>query len=249
MSDDLIPFDFNGASVRVINEGGNALFIAADVAEHLDHRDATSLVRGLDDDERGAREVCTPSGTQKMTVITEAGLYRLVMRSNKPEAKPFQKWAAKVIEQVRKTGSYSVAPANDGNLIAALGDPNILRVLLSNYAERLEAANAQIAADAPKVALADRCVSSSDMLGVRETAKLLRVNERELVHYLIDKGYAQRLTKRLAVTHVGQIVRGYVDELLDEWTDESGATHTKPRLMVTAKGYQHLVKALATEVA
>ncbi|MBR1602194.1 MAG: hypothetical protein IJ667_02000, partial [Synergistaceae bacterium] len=63
----------------------------------------------LDADEKGVTKCDTPGGMQDMTIVSESGLYTLIMRSNKPEAKRFRKWVtSEVLPSIRKTGSYSV---------------------------------------------------------------------------------------------------------------------------------------------
>lgn len=115
----LSVFNFQSAQVRVINRDGEIWFVASDIATVLKHRDATSLVRILDDDEKGTHTVCThengrhsmptPGGDQEMLVINESGLYHAVLKSRKPEAKPFRKWVtAEVLPAIRKTGSYTL---------------------------------------------------------------------------------------------------------------------------------------------
>jgi prophage antirepressor-like protein len=67
---------------------------------------------GLDDDERGIATVNTPSGEQQMLVVSESGLYSLIFKSRKPEAKAFKKWVtAEVLPAIRKYGMYLHAPA------------------------------------------------------------------------------------------------------------------------------------------
>ena len=93
--------------VRIIEKDGEPWFVAKDVAVILGYRDAYTLVRRLDEDERGTRKVCTPSAEQEMTVINEAGLYSAILGSNKPEAKAFKRWVThEVLPSIRKTGAY-----------------------------------------------------------------------------------------------------------------------------------------------
>ena len=103
----LMPFAFEGKSVRVIERDGEPWFVAADVCAVLDiskHRDALSR---LDDDERGSVLVDTLGGAQEMGAINESGLYSLIMTSRKATAKRFKKWVtAEVLPSIRKTGSY-----------------------------------------------------------------------------------------------------------------------------------------------
>ena len=71
------------------------------------YRDA---ITKIDNDESVSVKVDTLGGAQEMSVINESGLYTLIMRSNKPEAKKFRKWVtSEVLPSIRKTGSYNAA--------------------------------------------------------------------------------------------------------------------------------------------
>lgn len=103
----ITPFNFNNSEIRLIVRAGEPWFITADVARVLGYRDASNAGRVLDDDEKGTHIVSTPGGDQKVTVINESGLYALVLRSRKPEARKFAKWVtAEVLPSIRKTGKY-----------------------------------------------------------------------------------------------------------------------------------------------
>ena len=108
---DVRRFDVPGedAQLRVAMIDGEPWFVAADVATMLGYRDAGNAVRLLKDRERGTHRVSTPSGQQEVRIISEAGFYRLVMRSNRPEADAFQTWVtAEVLPQIRRTGAYTM---------------------------------------------------------------------------------------------------------------------------------------------
>ena len=63
----------------------------------------------LDDDEKGRTSIPTLGGIQQMTIVNEPGLYSVILRSDKPEAKAFKRWIThEVIPAIRKTGSYGV---------------------------------------------------------------------------------------------------------------------------------------------
>ena len=104
---------FEGKPVRVVMENGEPWWVAADVCEVLGidkHRDAVSR---LDEDERGSVLVDTLGGRQEVASINEAGLYTLILRSRKPQAKAFKRWVThEVLPTIRKTGIY-MAPAPD----------------------------------------------------------------------------------------------------------------------------------------
>lgn len=98
------------ASIRVIEIEGEPWFVAADVCKCLDIN--TEQIRRLDDDEKGLRSIHTPGGSQNMSIISEPGLYNLIMGSRKPEAKQFKRWVThEVLPAIRKTGHYGKSTA------------------------------------------------------------------------------------------------------------------------------------------
>lgn len=101
-------FEFaQGVSVRAVLRDEGPWFVIADLAEALGYRDAANAGRVLDDDEKGTQSVSTPSGRQKMLVCSESGLYALILRSRKTEAKRFRRWVTgEVLPSIRKTGRY-----------------------------------------------------------------------------------------------------------------------------------------------
>lgn len=107
----LVAFQFESHDVRVVvDQNGEPLFVAADLLSTL-HLDRKALER-LDDDEKGVSSIHTPGGAQEMTVVSESGLFNLVLGSRKPEAKRFKRWVThEVLPSIRKTGSYAVSGA------------------------------------------------------------------------------------------------------------------------------------------
>ena len=108
----VIPFSFEGCSIRLVDLEGCPWFVAADIATALDYRMASDMTRMLDDDEKATRTVRTVGGDQELTVINESGLYSAILKSRKPEAAKFKKWVtAEVLPSIRKTGSYTAPKA------------------------------------------------------------------------------------------------------------------------------------------
>ena len=83
-------------------------FVAADVCKVLDIQNSRDVVaKQLDDDEKGVATIYTLGGAQKMNVVSEPGLYRLIFMSRKPEAKKFKRWVFhEVLPSIRKYGYY-----------------------------------------------------------------------------------------------------------------------------------------------
>lgn len=78
----VIPFSFEGASIRVVTGAdGEPLFVAADACRILEIINVSQAVGRLDDDEKGICSIYTPGGAQQMQVVSEYGL--LIQRQGK----------------------------------------------------------------------------------------------------------------------------------------------------------------------
>ena len=108
----IVPFNYHEKQVRTILKDGEPWFVAKDACDILDISNANMAVARLDDDEVSQTEVIDSMGrTQNTNIINEMGLYNLILRSDKPEAKEFKRWIThEVIPSIRKTGNYSTSP-------------------------------------------------------------------------------------------------------------------------------------------
>ncbi len=108
---ELTIYQFKENPVRIIWQEDEPWFVAKDVCTILGLKTVWMALKALPDNEKGKRKVFTRGGDQEMLVISEAGRYRLTMRSNMSTAQPFQDWVcATVLPSIRKTGSYSIKP-------------------------------------------------------------------------------------------------------------------------------------------
>jgi prophage antirepressor-like protein len=103
-------FRFESKTVRVIIIDGVVWWVLKDVCDVLDIGNSRDVAARLDDDEKGVGIIDTPGGKQEVTIINEPGLFKLILRSNKPEAKIFQRFVThEVLPAIRKTGKYAPA--------------------------------------------------------------------------------------------------------------------------------------------
>ena len=104
---------FGNSEIRFVDhpEGKYEFGIVADdMAAILEASAGKDIARYVDNEWKGALNQHTPGGTQAMTVIWEPGVYQLLAKSRKPQAKPFQKWLfEEVLPSIRKTGQYAIA--------------------------------------------------------------------------------------------------------------------------------------------
>lgn len=89
---ELQVFNYNGNEVRTIQKDGEPWWVLKDVCEVLDISQAVRVAERLDEDEVSQTHITDSLGRQQSTyIINESGLYNVILRSDKPEAKPFQK--------------------------------------------------------------------------------------------------------------------------------------------------------------
>ena len=93
-----------------LDDQGNPWFVAKDVCDILGLTDPSKAIEKFPENEKGTNQIRTLGGPQKLLTISEFGLYRLVMRSDKPAATAFQGWlSTTVLPEIRKTGGYRIA--------------------------------------------------------------------------------------------------------------------------------------------
>ncbi|WP_009394033.1 BRO-N domain-containing protein [Pseudomonas bharatica] len=121
-STNVIPFNFGKQQVRTLLIGGEPWFVASDVCDALELAGRSrNFTRMLDEDEKGAHIVSTPGGDQEMQVVNESGLYALIFKSRKEEARRFKKWiTSEVLPSIRRTGRYEDQQAKMPTLIDEL---------------------------------------------------------------------------------------------------------------------------------
>lgn len=107
-----INFTFNESQVRTLSEGEVIWFVAKDVATILGHANPERAIRKyVDEEDQGVTELVTPGGIQNVTIISEYGVYSLILSSHTEEAKKFKHWVThEVLPSIRKQGFYSVLP-------------------------------------------------------------------------------------------------------------------------------------------
>lgn len=122
MNTDMIPFTYEGSSVRLVtDDNGEPWFVASDIAKILGYREAYDMTRRLDADEKGPRSVRTPGGTQEMTTINEAGLYAAILGSKVEGARQFKRWVThEVLPSIRRHGGYIDPRASEHQLNALI---------------------------------------------------------------------------------------------------------------------------------
>ena len=107
---DLKVFAYGEQQVRTVLSEGEPWWVLTDVCRVLGLKRADSTARKLDDDEKGTHLVSTLRGKQQVITVNESGLYAVILRSDKPEAKKFKRWVThEVLPSIRQTGAYAMS--------------------------------------------------------------------------------------------------------------------------------------------
>lgn len=199
MNTEIQTFNFNAAPLRTLtDENGGPWFVAKDGCNILGLNNVGQALARLDDDEKSSITLNdgTP-GTPNKAIVSESGLYSLILTSRKPEAHEFKRWVThEVLPSIRKHGIY----ATETTIDQILADPDfgirLLTDLKEERAKRIEAEN-QVKELEPKAKALDDFTNMPDALLVREAAKLLSnagtpIGEKKLREWLSQHGWMYR---------------------------------------------------------
>lgn len=89
---ELKTWTFSGSEVRTVEVNGEPWWVLKDVCTVLELSSPHKVAERLEDDEKGRSLIPTLGGEQETTIINESGLYSVILRSDKPQAKPFRRW-------------------------------------------------------------------------------------------------------------------------------------------------------------
>ena len=247
-------FNYNSVEVRTIQNDGEPWFVLKDVCNVLHIGNSRDVVARLDQDEKGVGQIDTLGGKQEMTIINESGLYNVILRSDKPEAKPFRKWVTSVVlPTIRRHGMY----ATPDTVEKMLADPDtaikLLTTLKEERAARL-ALEAQAEADKPKVLFADAVSASHTSILVGDLAKLLRQNgveigQNRLFSFLREKGYLCSQGERYNLPTQRSMDRGWFQVKETTINQPNGSVRITRTVKVTGKGQQYFINLFLADAS
>lgn len=235
--------------VRTVVQGEDVWFVAKDVCDVLGINKQRDAYSRLDEDERGSVLVDTLGGQQNMNAINESGLYSLILRSRKPQAKAFKKWVtSEVLPSIRKHGAYMT----DQVLEQAVTNPDFaigLLTKLKEEKEKLAAAQQQIVQQQPLVTFAEACMQSNESLKVSEVAKLaakhgIKIGQRQLFAKLREWNL---IFKRSTEPTQPAVEKGYFEIAQGVKQKPSGEPFTWATTYVTPKGQAYIIDRLKKE--
>lgn len=180
--------------VRTMNVSGEPWFVLKDVCDVLGLSTPARVAERLDSDEVSqAHLIDSMSRSQEMTIISESGLYNVILRSDKPEAKPFRKWVtAVVLPSIRKNGGYIAGQEELSPQELMAKALLVAQKTLTDRDARIKELTAQNQIMQPKAEYFDELVARNLLTNFRETAKELGIKEKDFIGWLLDHRYVYR---------------------------------------------------------
>lgn len=188
---DVKLWQYESHDVRTIEKDGEPWWVLSDVCKVLELSNPSKVAQRLDEDERSNFELGRQGAA---TIINESGLYNVILRSDKPQAKPFRKWVtSEVLPTIRKHGAYMT----EETLEQALTSPDFLIKLanqLKDERSKRVALEQQAEIDKPKVIFADSVSVATTSILVGELAKIIKQNgvdtgQNRLFSWMRENGF------------------------------------------------------------
>jgi anti-repressor protein len=236
-------FNFSNHEVSVvIAENNEPMFVAKEICNILGYVDREVALRKLDDDEKLIRKLYVSGQNRNVSLINESGLYSLVLRSIKPEAKVFKKWVtSEVLPSIRKHGMYATEQTidqmleNPDVLIQTLQKLKIERAEKEQLRVQNELQERELLKAVPKVEYFDQVLQSNSTYTTNQIAKELGMSAIQLNRQLHDLGiqYKQSDTWLLYAKYQN---KGYTKTKTHTFTDNHGNQQTSMNTVWTETG-------------
>ncbi|HDK27633.1 MAG TPA: phage repressor protein/antirepressor Ant [Candidatus Atribacteria bacterium] len=219
----------NFGKIRTLVKEDEVWFVGKDICQALEYSNTSKAINDHVDIEDRYNETLERGGT--ILIINESGLYSLILRSKKPEAKKFKRWVtSEVLPSIRKHGAYMT----EQTLERALTDPDFLIQLATQLKEeqqRRKALEIENQVMKPKAEYFDSLVDRELLTNFRDTAKELGIGQKYLVNWLLENSYLYRDAKGKLKAY-----QCHIDKGLFEYKDFVRGKYASTQTLVTVKG-------------
>lgn len=249
-----------GRQFTVYGTVENPLFKAKDIATIIEHPNITRMLSLVDDDEKGVNQLLTPGGNQQVWMLTEGGLYEVLMQSRKPIAKQFKKGVKQILHEVRTTGGYISTNQNDTPEEIMARALTIAQATLAKREERLKQLEAQteqqqvtielqdkeIKEAAPKVTYYNNHLQSVNTLTSTQIAKQIGMDAEKLHKKLKEAGIIYRQSGQWLL-HSPYSTWGLHSTRTQTYTRSDGSIGTNVYTVWTERGRRFIIALYENE--
>lgn len=222
------------------------LFIASDIAEWIQHSNVTEMLKNVDDDEKLTSTILRAGQSRQVNMLTENGLYEVLMLSRKPIAKQFKSEIKKILKSIRKSGGYITGQEqmSDTELMA-----KALLVAQKQIEQRnaiIEQQKAKIEADKPKTIFADAVATSKTSILVGDLAKLIcqngyQIGQKRLFDWMRENGYLIKTGSSKNMPTQRYVEQGLFEIKESNVQNPDGSVRITKTTKVTGKGQIYFV--------
>lgn len=233
---ELQVFNYQGSEVRTVQKDGQPWWVLKDVCGVLGLSNPSMIADRLDEDERAKFDLGRQGDTN---IINESGLYNVIIRSDKPEAKKFKRWVThEVLPSIRKHGMYAVDDliADPDLAIKALTALKEEREKTKALGERVAIQNQQIMELTPKASYYDVVLNCKDTVAISVIAKDYGWSAKRLNHYLHDKGIQYKQGGKIWLLYQKYAELGYTQTKTQSYPGQNGEIHAKVHTYWTQQG-------------
>ncbi len=243
MNNQLQVFSYEGNDVRTVQRGAETWWVLRDVCDVLSLTTPARVAERLEEDEVSLTHIIDALGRkQETTIVSESGLYNVILRSDKPEAKNFKRWVThEVLPSIRKVGLYATPDTvrrlleDPDFLIHALTELKVIRAKNAALAETVSVQNQQIAEMQPKASYYDVVLNCKDAVAITTIAKDYGKSGQWLNDYLHDLGVQFRQGK-IWLLYQKHAENGYTCTKTHSYPGNDGTLHSKVHTYWTQKG-------------
>ena len=238
MATELQVFNYEDNQVRTVQRDGETWWVLKDVCAVLGLSNSRMAAERLDEDEKGVSIIDTPGGKQELTVISESGLYNVILLSRKPEARRFKRWVTHdVLPAIRRHGMYARDELLDNPdlMIAVLQALKSERAHNAMLEERAAIQGRLIAQMKPKAAYYDVILACPDAVAVSVIAKDYGWSAVKMNAFLHKLGVQYKLSG-VWLLYQKYAGHGYACSRTHEHTGRGGEPHASVHTYWTQKG-------------
>lgn len=233
--------------VRTVVKDGEPWFVLADICKVLEISNSRMVAGRLDAEELMSVKLTSGGQRREMTAVSESGLYAVILRSDKPQAKPFRKWVTtEILPTIRRTGGYV---ANEDmfieNYLPFLDEPyqNLFRLQMT----AINKLNERIRHDQPLVEFANQVSNTDNLIDMNAMAKLaveenIPIGRNRLFRWLREN----EILMSGNLPYQKYIDRGYF-AVKESVFETDSFTKTYQQSYVTGKGQAYIIGRLKKE--
>lgn len=224
--------------IRTITKDNEPMFCLMDICKALEMKNATMVASRLEDDEVTKLDLGSKNG--ETNFVTESGLYAVILRSDKPNAKKFRKWVtSEVLPSIRKSGGYIAGQEE-------MSDSELMAKALLVAQKQIEERNKQIEIMQPKAIFADAVATSKTSILVGDLAKLIcqngiQIGQKRLFEWLRENGYLIKSGSSYNMPKQRYVEQGLFEVKESNVQNPDGSVRITRTTKVTGKGQVYFV--------